>query len=223
MASHTRALQPFAQRFTPLRTFFVRDSRIFDAFVSFTGIGRWEVMFGMGIWEFLIILVLGVLLIGPEQMPKVARTIGKVLTQFKRATSDLRDAVNKEMHHFEEMEDIKEFKKSIQDEAYTVGSTARDYIEKEIEKDEEGLKDLWGQTDPKLALGDPGILESPGTDKKASDKKSASKSNRTKASSASDSASVSARGGKKTSVTARVSSTTTAPTRRKSPAKKTTS
>ena len=118
-------------------------------------------MFGIGLWEFMVIMVLGVLLIGPEQLPKVARTIGKLMTQFKRATTDLRDAVNKEMHHFEEMEEIKEFKKNLEEEAHTVGSTARDYLEKEMERGESEIqdavgKDIWNQTH-----GDPGLLVSP--------------------------------------------------------------
>jgi len=117
-------------------------------------------MFGMGIWEFLMILVLGVLLIGPEQLPKVARTIGKVITQFKRATSDLRDAVGKEMHQFEEMEDIKEFKRSLEEEAHTAGSTARDYLEQEMEKEETSLKEALGESEKHLISVDPGLLTS---------------------------------------------------------------
>ena len=181
-------------------------------------------MFGMGIWEFLVILVLGVMLIGPEQMPKVARTIGKIITQFKRATSDLRDSVSKEMHHFEEMEDIKEFKKSLEEDALNAGNTARDYLEKEIGKEEAELKDVWGQTISKPALGDPGVLESPVALAKepVTPAKESAKSSPAKAKPGASSAS--AKAGKKTTVAVatRAGGGKSGTPRRKSPSKKAT-
>lgn len=48
---------------------------------------------GMG-WEILIILVIALLVIGPEKMPEVARGTAKMLRQFRRLVNELRDSVN---------------------------------------------------------------------------------------------------------------------------------
>ena len=54
-------------------------------------------MFGsIGITELLIIFVVALVVIGPKRMPDLARTLGKTLRDFKRATSDFQDSVNLE-------------------------------------------------------------------------------------------------------------------------------
>ena len=44
-------------------------------------------MFGLGIWEFALILIVALLVLGPEKLPRVARQLG-------RFTRELRKAVN---------------------------------------------------------------------------------------------------------------------------------
>ena len=47
-------------------------------------------MFGMGTWEIALILVIALLILGPDKLPGVARSIGKALREMRRATNDLR-------------------------------------------------------------------------------------------------------------------------------------
>lgn len=47
-------------------------------------------MFGLGTWEIAIILLVALLVLGPDKLPQLARTIGKGLREIRRATSDLR-------------------------------------------------------------------------------------------------------------------------------------
>ncbi|MCC6137494.1 MAG: twin-arginine translocase TatA/TatE family subunit [Bdellovibrionaceae bacterium] len=46
-------------------------------------------MFNLGFSEILIIGVLALILIGPKQLPEVARIMGRMMKEFKQATKDL--------------------------------------------------------------------------------------------------------------------------------------
>ena len=41
-------------------------------------------MFGIGGWEFILIAGLGLLLFGPDKLPQLARTLGRVMRDFKK-------------------------------------------------------------------------------------------------------------------------------------------
>jgi len=46
-------------------------------------------MFGVGPTELLVILVIALLVLGPQRLPDLARALGKAIGEFKRATSDI--------------------------------------------------------------------------------------------------------------------------------------
>jgi TatA/E family protein of Tat protein translocase len=47
-------------------------------------------MFGIGMTELLVILVIGLLVIGPKKLPELARSLGKGLAEFRRASTEIR-------------------------------------------------------------------------------------------------------------------------------------
>ena len=53
-------------------------------------------MFGIGMPEMMIILVLALIVIGPQKLPEMARALGKGLAEFKRATNDFSQTIAKE-------------------------------------------------------------------------------------------------------------------------------
>jgi TatA/E family protein of Tat protein translocase len=50
-------------------------------------------MFGIGPQELIVILVVGLLVLGPKRLPEIARSLGKGLAEFRRASSDLRQSL----------------------------------------------------------------------------------------------------------------------------------
>lgn len=53
-------------------------------------------MFGLGMGEILVLAVLGLILIGPDQLPELARTIGRFINDLKRSTEGLTDDLKKQ-------------------------------------------------------------------------------------------------------------------------------
>jgi sec-independent protein translocase protein TatA len=55
-------------------------------------------MFGLGVTEILVILVIAFLLFGPQQLPEIGRQVGKAVKGFKEATDDVRKSVEPELN-----------------------------------------------------------------------------------------------------------------------------
>jgi len=47
-------------------------------------------MFGIGMTELLVILALGLLVLGPKKLPELARSLGRGLSEFRRASTEVR-------------------------------------------------------------------------------------------------------------------------------------
>jgi len=47
-------------------------------------------MFGIGMTEMIIIAVVALIFIGPDQIPEVARTLGRLINDVKRSTEDIK-------------------------------------------------------------------------------------------------------------------------------------
>jgi Tat protein translocase TatB subunit len=47
-------------------------------------------MFGIGMTELMVIFVIGLVVLGPKRLPEMARSMGKSLAEFRRASNDMR-------------------------------------------------------------------------------------------------------------------------------------
>jgi len=50
-------------------------------------------MFGIGMPELLIILVLTLVVMGPKKMPEIARALGRGLQEMRRATEEMKNTI----------------------------------------------------------------------------------------------------------------------------------
>ncbi len=63
-------------------------------------------MFGIGLPELVMILVLGLLVLGPKRLPEVARMLGRCYGQLRRASDDFQRTIRQDLEAIERQEDV---------------------------------------------------------------------------------------------------------------------
>ncbi len=55
-------------------------------------------MFGsLGIQEMILIFIIALIVFGPKRLPEIGRTLGKALGEFKKATDDFKNTIEREV------------------------------------------------------------------------------------------------------------------------------
>jgi sec-independent protein translocase protein TatB len=76
-------------------------------------------MFDIGFTELMVIGVVALVVIGPERLPRVARTAGHLLGRFQRYVSEVKADINREI----ELSELKQIQASVEDAARSVERT----------------------------------------------------------------------------------------------------
>jgi sec-independent protein translocase protein TatB len=93
----------------------------------------------IGFGELIVIAVVALVVIGPERLPRVARTAGHLLGRFQRYVADVKADINREI----EMSEFKNIKSSVEEAARSIESTVKTEMEqagKELRNVEDELK-----------------------------------------------------------------------------------
>lgn len=70
-------------------------------------------MFDVGFSELLLLAIVALVVLGPERLPKVARTAGHLLGRLQRYVSDVKSDINREM----QLEELKKLQSQVEDSA----------------------------------------------------------------------------------------------------------
>ena len=70
-------------------------------------------MFDVGFSELMVIAVVALLVLGPERLPKVARTAGHLLGRLQRYVNDVKADINREM----QLDELRKMQQQITDSA----------------------------------------------------------------------------------------------------------
>ena len=83
-------------------------------------------MFDIGFSEMMVIAVLALIVIGPERLPKVARTLGHLAGRLQRYVADVKADINREI----ELDELRKMRDSMQQAASNFQSTVNEEISK---------------------------------------------------------------------------------------------
>src|SRR5437667_5585919 len=96
-------------------------------------------MFDIGFSELLVIGVVALIVIGPQKLPRVARTVGHLMGRLQRYVSDVKADINREI----ELEELRKMRDSMQKAASEMQTTVDSELNKtadELNKAVEGAK-----------------------------------------------------------------------------------
>jgi sec-independent protein translocase protein TatB len=91
-------------------------------------------MFDVGFSEIVVIAVVALIVIGPERLPKVARTLGHLFGRMQRYVNDVKSDISREM----ELDELRKLQASVQDAAHAIEQT----VNKEIKSTESELSSI---------------------------------------------------------------------------------
>jgi sec-independent protein translocase protein TatB len=109
-------------------------------------------MFGIGLPELIVIMVIALIVIGPNKLPDLAKALGRGLAEFRKASQELKDSLNLN-------EDIRAIKKetseTINDFKASLDKAATDMVEEvadEVPEAEAPGPETSGETDATTAV-----------------------------------------------------------------------
>ena len=92
-------------------------------------------MFGLGVTEILVILIVAFLLFGPQQLPEVGRQVGKAVKGLKEVTEDVRQSVEPELNLMQaEVKSVEQDLESSMKEAEEAFKNQADAAQEEVKK-----------------------------------------------------------------------------------------
>lgn len=83
-------------------------------------------MFDIGFSELVVIGLVALIVIGPERLPRVARTVGHLIGRLQRYVADVKSDINREV----ELDELRKMRDSVQEAAASIESSVTSGISK---------------------------------------------------------------------------------------------
>lgn len=83
-------------------------------------------MFDIGFTELMVIGLVALIVIGPERLPRVARTVGHLVGRLQRYVADVKSDINREM----ELEELRKMRDSMQQAATEIETSVNTELSK---------------------------------------------------------------------------------------------
>ena len=97
-------------------------------------------MFDIGFSELMVIAVVALIVIGPERLPKVARTLGHLFGRMQRYVNDVKADISREI----ELDELRKLQTSMQDAARTFEQS----VTREVNATETELQKIAQEANP---------------------------------------------------------------------------
>jgi len=108
-------------------------------------------MFGMGMPEILLILAIALIVIGPKKLPDLAKSLGRAMIEFKKATAELKSSLDVDT----EVMDVKKTWKDMDQELKTPIDVSPQNPKSETPPSKEGLPSNDMPPEPRAAALNP--------------------------------------------------------------------
>ncbi len=102
-------------------------------------------MFDIGFSELMVIALVALIVIGPERLPRVARTAGALLGRLQRYVNDVRSDIQREL----QIEDLKRLQREVEESARSIETS----VHKELREVETSLNRAAGASEPPPPAG----------------------------------------------------------------------
>src|SRR5262245_2574617 len=91
-------------------------------------------MFDIGFFEIVVIAVVALVVIGPERLPKAARTLGHLMGRLQRYVNEVKADINREI----ELDELRKLQKQVQ----TAAADLKSSVESAARDVETGVRDV---------------------------------------------------------------------------------
>ncbi len=112
-------------------------------------------MFDIGFSELMVIGLVALIVIGPERLPRVARTIGHLVGRLQRYVADVKADINREV----ELEDLKKMRDTVQEAASNIETSVNAELSKTESELNSAARAAAGETPPPAEQPAPALPE----------------------------------------------------------------
>jgi sec-independent protein translocase protein TatB len=126
-------------------------------------------MFDIGFSELMVIGVVALIVIGPEKLPRMARTVGHLAGRLQRYVSDVKADINREI----ELDELRKMRDSMQQAASSFESNVQTELSKTETELNQSVEELNKAVETPAAVEAPAAAEAPVPEKKPEETKPA--------------------------------------------------